>query len=248
MMRPVESVMTRFDDLLLEQRRRGRLAREVMTKLGRRRPTPTEQVSVYADSHPDVFFVQIGSHDGRKGDPLFPHLETRPGWRGIMVEPVPKYFVALQELRGADPRFQLVRAAITIHSGTVEFTTVDTTEEMPEWADQLSSIDPHVVAKHAADVPALAEQIRTIQVPAMTFDELTRDVTRIDVLHIDTEGHDAAILDQVDLNDWTPDLILFEHLHLGADDRRRCVRRLRAAGYRLTSDIDDILGIRSRTR
>jgi hypothetical protein len=61
------------------------------------------------------------------------------------------------------------------------------------------------------------------------------------VLHIDTEGHDAAILDQVELPG--PTVVMYESDHLEVDDRVRCEERLRAAGYEVTSDAHDTIGV-----
>jgi hypothetical protein len=67
----------------------------------------------------------------------------------------------------------------------------------------------------------------------------------IDLLHIDTEGHDAVILDQVDFDRILPDVVLYESKHLSAEDRRRCQGRLRASGYPLHVYHSDTLAIRA---
>jgi hypothetical protein len=71
-----------------------------------------------------------------------------------------------------------------------------------------------------------------------------KDLARIDVLWIDTEGHDAIVLDQVDLEHWRPGLIVFEHKHLTDVDHERCRGRLRDAGYRLEAGRIDTIAIR----
>jgi len=161
-----------------------------------------------------------------------------------MVEPNPLHFKALEELRGSDPRFRLVQAAVTDHDGTVELTTVHVTDGMPEWADQLTSIDPNVVLAHENAVEWLRDRIATVTVPAITFETRTAELDRIDLLHIDTEGHDAAIVDQVDLTSWKPDVVLFEHKHLATSDYDRCRQRLARSGYRCWSDNFDTIAIR----
>jgi len=52
---------------------------------------------------------------------------------------------------------------------------------------------------------------RHISVPAITFSELVDDLDDIDLVHFDTEGHDGEVLDQIDLDRWHPDIIMFEH-------------------------------------
>jgi hypothetical protein len=67
---------------------------------------------------------------------------------------------------------------------------------------------------------------------------------RIDLLHIDAEGHDAVILDQVDLETVRPAVIMYESERLSTADQERTTSRLRAAGYRVTSDDFDTIGVR----
>jgi FkbM family methyltransferase len=180
-------------------------------------------------------FVQIGSHNGLDGDPLARWIDQNPRWQGIMVEPVPAQFEALSKLRGRDPRFRLVRAAITDHDGTVDMTVVDGSAR----AGMLSSIDAEIVRKNGVS----ASQTRQVAVPAMTFASLIEGVPPIDVLHIDTEGHDAVILDQVDLVRVRPSVLMYESVHLSAADRERCETRLIEAGYRVVSNPFDTVGI-----
>jgi FkbM family methyltransferase len=204
-------------------------------------PTLTDPITVwpyYASRHKDVMFVQIGSHNGIDGDPLAKWIDQNPRWRGIMVEPVPEQFEALRKLRGDDPRIRLVRAAITDHDGTVDMTVVDG----PASASMLSSVDADVIRKQG--VPA--SQTRKLSVPAMTFAALIEGASPIDVLHIDAEGHDAVILDQVDLVRPRPAVVMFEWVHLSAEDRERCETRLIEAGYCVVSNSFDTLGILMR--
>ena len=189
----------------------------------------------YASRHEDVMFVQIGSHNGVDGDPLMGWIDRNRRWRGIMVEPVPEQFEALRKLRGDNPRIRLVRAAIADHDGTVDMTVVDGSA-----ADSmLSSIHSDIVRKSGAP----ASQTRRLSVPALTFSSLIEGAPPIDVLLIDTEGHDAAILDQVDLVRVRPAVVMFESVHLSVEDRERCETRLTKAGYRVVSNSFDTLGI-----
>src|SRR6516162_8966319 len=45
------------------------------------------------------FFVQVGSNDGKKNDPLYPYV-LRDGWKGILAEPDPINFQNLQKTYG----------------------------------------------------------------------------------------------------------------------------------------------------
>ena len=191
--------------------------------------------------------VQIGSHNGQAGDPLADLIDSNDAWRVLFVEPMPGHFASLQARRGGQVRFTLVQAAVTDHDGEVTMFTLDKTNLMPDWADQLSSIHPETVLKHAASVPGLEDAMREVTVSAMTFPTLMESVpsAEIDLLHIDTEGHDANILDQIDFVRQRPEVILFESKHLSPGDRLRCEERLISNGYVLYAYQSDTLAIRS---
>jgi hypothetical protein len=56
-------------------------------------------------------------------------------------------------------------------------------------------------------------------------------MSRIDLLVIDTEGHDFRILRQFDLIALAPVLVMFEHQHLSPADKSAAYSLLRRAGY-----------------
>lgn len=226
---------------------RGELARKIFPSANRRRTRQLrKRLRQWANGHQDATVVQIGSHDGRTGDPLAELIDSHPDWRVVFVEPMPVQFAALKAHRGGQERFTLVQAAVTDHDGEVTMTTLDATGLMPKWADQLTSIDRKTVLKHKNDVPGLEAAIREVTVPAISFATLIKSAPfqRIDLLHIDAEGHDAVILDQVNLEQAPPDVVLFESKHLHPDDRHRCESRLTDAGYRLFADRSDTLALR----
>ena len=159
-----------------------------------------------------------------------------------MVEPVPEVFAALRRHRGNDARFDLVQAVVTDHDGMAEMSVVD-----PERGDAfdttlLSSVQPEVILRH--DIAP--ERLHTIRVPAVTLPTLLERVERVDLLQLDTEGHDAAILAQLDLDTYRPAVILYESKHLSSTDREECEARLRAAGYTLVSDSEDTIARQRR--
>lgn len=230
--------------ILPKQSRRGNIARAAIGR-ATYRGNPARALADYADQHPRVTFVQIGSHDGTSGDPLAVHLEHHPGWAGTLVEPIPEFFDELTRLRGDDPRFRLVRAAITPHAEpTIEMTAVRTDAGLPEWTRQLASIRSDVLLRHAEHAPGLEDNLDVVTVPALTFDELMGDTVSVDLIHIDTEGHDAAVLELIDFDRWDPDLVLFEHKHLDRGITRAWRRRLRRRGYKIEWNELDTISVR----
>jgi hypothetical protein len=119
---------------------------------------------------------------------------------------------------------------------------------LPPWTNQLSTLDRDLLMRHARDIPGLADRIRSVEIDAITFDDLLAMAqgAHVDVIHIDAEGHDAVIFRQIDLAAVRPSLVQLEHRHLDESEIDECVSRLRSLGYRTTFDEYDVVGVLSR--
>jgi FkbM family methyltransferase len=199
------------------------LTRIIQEKLGRRG---------------EVFIVQIGSNDGVTGDPVFPLLRDNPSWGALLVEPVPFLFEQLKRNYAGNKTVQFENVAVSGEAGKKSFHYVDPAArqhipDLPFWFDQLGSFDRGHIIRHIGS--ALERLIVTTEVPALPLEDLfeRHHVSRIDVLHIDAEGHDWIILQQLDQKRFRPEFILFEHKHLSKRDKRAAVDFL-ADDYRIT--------------
>jgi len=178
---------------------------------------------------PAIQVVQVGSNDGRTGDPLHPLLKKRRDWKGLFVEPVPYLFERLKAGYGRSDRFQFENSAIT-EGKSVKFFWVDEAAkrevpDLPEWYDQLGGFDRNHITQL---LPVLEPFIRQAEISGMTLPELFRKhhITEIGILHIDTEGYDFKVLAQLDLKTTAPEIILFEHKHLSVEERMAAVALL----------------------
>lgn len=190
-----------------------------------------------------VHFVQIGSNDGRTGDPLWPFRDY-PGWTGVLVEPVEHVFRRLQANYGDSPeRFRLVKAAIAESAGMRAMHFVPE-RAVVNGADQLASLDRDT-ARHLAS-RAGANELISSSVRCLTFEDLCRETgTRaFDLLHIDAEGTDAEILRQVDLDRYRPTVVIFEHIHLPSSQHDSLIRMLHDTGYAVWPLRWDTLAVR----
>lgn len=220
----------------------------------RLRPTHRRRLdmllSVFAKRYPRAAFVQIGSNDGAQQDPL---REAIVGghWSGVMVEPVPYVFERLRGNYGRyDGRIRLENVAIGSSDGSMPFYFIPRSEGvnaqgLPEWYDALGSFSREVIASHKPFIPDIESRIVCEDVPTLTFDSLCRrcGISRVDLLHIDTEGYDYEILKRVDLERWRPKLVIYEHHHLGAA-RGECEAYLRKHGYELMPEALDTWALR----
>jgi len=157
-------------------------------------------------------FIQIGANDGRRFDPLH-EFAVSPNFElsGLAVEPVPRFFKALQRVYRNQPNIKPVNAAI--HNEVKEATLYVVGEayesRVPEWALGTASFNKNHVIK-----PQVPESyVEAIQVPCMPLGELMRQegIAQIDLLQIDTEGYDGEIIRSIDFETVRPAMIHFEH-------------------------------------
>lgn len=206
-------------------------------------PTPPESAALARalQNCDSVFFVQIGSNDGLQGDPIHSLAASNPGWRGLLVEPVPYLFQRLQaNYEHIDPRgerFVFECMAIAEKKGSKTFyyvseqARIELGNELPFWFDQLGSFDRGHIQRHLDG--RLEPYIIEEQLPCAPLPDVLahNHIKHIDLLHIDTEGYDLQVLRQFDLARFRPRVILCEHIHLNPDERKEMIERLRQHGY-----------------
>jgi len=184
-----------------------------------------------------IFFVQVGSNDGIQGDPLHNIIVTNNNWKGIFIEPVGFLFERLKRNYGNSDRFIFEKQAIAPSMGVAEFFYVsekakaELGDALPYWYDQLGSFDRNHILKHLDGILEpyiLSETINTIPLQDI-FDK--HKVTRVDLIHIDTEGYDYSVLSTIDFSRYKPSVILYEHKHLSDVESKSAESLLIKNGY-----------------
>jgi FkbM family methyltransferase len=195
-------------------------------------------------TQPDVFFVQIGAHDGVSADPASQQIRKYSNWRGILVEPQPESFEQLVANYHNNERFTFEQAAIGIQDGTTPFYTVtDEIADLTFWLPQSASFDrEHVKGalyywKYVQKVDSIPDDfesiIKTLQVPTLTMASLLNKhkVERVDLLALATPGFDFDLIETFPFERFTPPIICFEYLTLSRQKREACLRFLEKKGY-----------------
>jgi FkbM family methyltransferase len=190
-----------------------------------------------AELYPSATFLDIGAHEGTQGDLLRPFILSRP-WTGVMVEPHPDVFERLRRNYGTFERVALENAAISDHDGTARLyhlAPVDDPERegLPDWYDEIGSLSRETVVAHRRAITDLDRRLVSSLVACMTFESLCRKhgIGDLDVLAIDTEGHDWVILQGVDFDAHHPRVVVYEHLHLSQSERAECRAYLERHGF-----------------
>jgi len=207
----------------------------------------TAQIASRIGSKPSVFFVQVGSNDGKQGHPLHALIKSHHHWRGIFIEPVGFLLARLKRNYGNDPRFIFEQIAISPTQGAAEFFYVSEEaqtalgDSLPYWHDQVGSFDrQHIEQSLDGKLTPyiVSELIPTKSLSAVFY---KHGVKTVDVLHVDTEGHDYTLLTTIDFAACKPTVILFEHKHLSRSDVKRAASLLKVNGYRCMRFKDDTL-------
>src|SRR5205807_6687881 len=120
----------------------------------------------------------------------------------------------------------------------------------PVWIELLGSFSREVVLSHDHEVPGIADRIEVVSVQCRTLSSLVEEYgfTRVDLLHIDAEGADLAILKTLDFRaSWAPRFALYEQKHLGSE-QERALALLHRAGYRTIDLGMDVFAFRGKAR
>lgn len=160
--------------------------------------------------------IQIGSHLGNTtNDPIFNEIDETT--KIILVEPVPYLFKKL--IINYQTKLKNLTNVIFINKAVSDFVgTIDLTipserndfSKLPYWATQLASVNSNHATGHINHL-----LVDTINVETITIDEIIKqnNITEIDLLHTDTEGHDYTILMNYSFI-IKPKHVLFEHKHM----------------------------------
>jgi FkbM family methyltransferase len=185
----------------------------------------------YAQNLEDVIFQRVFEKDDGvyvdvgANDPVIDsatYALYRRGWRGIAVEPQAALHARALEIRPEDTNIQALASDV---EDIVAF------YEVEPW-HCLSTLDPAIAARHAAD----GFTVRETRMPALTLNTLLTEHLGprvIDLLTVDVEGAEEKVLAGLDLRRYRPTLIMIEAM---APERQIDVSQpseaiLRSAGY-----------------
>ena len=197
--------------------------------------------------------VQVGANDSR--DALGELIRSRPDRieRALLIEPQGRAFDRLARRYAGFGTVICLNAAIDRQAGERHLHTVRA-DAGARTGDGIASFDrAHVEKEIAARLPDLprdriAGLIATETVPVATLEGAAAEagIARPDVLMVDTEGFDAAVVRMALDAGWLPSVLQYEHKHLSGAARRSLTRALRQRGYRLWADHADVWGVRNR--
>jgi len=191
----------------------------------------------FRDLH-SLSFVQIGANDGVMADPLHDFID-RYAWKGILIEPQRREFQKLKRTYRKNRLVKFENAAIANRRGFMNLYKLEDDyirgrEETGATFQELTGIAS--LSRKNSELgqgwvdrnSIVAEKVATV-----TFSDILKKyrIAEIDILQIDTEGHDGKILRQINFKAISPKVIHFEHKFLSTTEREQCDKLLRSAGY-----------------
>jgi FkbM family methyltransferase len=195
--------------------------------------TPSSRARAFFRAEPHVTFIQIGAHDGIAGDPIRPLVLDHPGWTGVLLEPQADVFSQLLlNYKGAGARLHFLNAAISDRQGEQPLYFIPKEEirrlNVSDWGSQIASFDPSHLSNHLPTA-----RIAVQYAPVMTFAaaaKMLRD-ERVDLVVLDTEGHESTIIPTIDFDRHRVRFVIYEHNHLNSHDHERIGGILRYHGF-----------------
>jgi FkbM family methyltransferase len=188
-------------------------------------------------------FAQIGANDGIRFDSLYQMVTQHP-CSGIVVEPLPDMFERLRSNYADYPKIVPVNKAVHQSARTLELFRVapSAITDYPSWASGLASFDREHLIRHQIAPQHICSQ----PVPCITLMELLEgnSLIDLDLLQIDAEGYDGAIVRMIDFARCQPRLVKFEHKNLSARERKELERQLARSNYAVAAEGTDTIAWR----
>jgi FkbM family methyltransferase len=178
--------------------------------------------------HRNGFFVDVGAGEPVSGS-LTKNLVDGLGWRGVNVEPLPERHTRLQRAR---PRDVNLGVAVGGEPGTAAFFRV-VPGRGKSGGGGLSTLRRDVLERHLAD----GWRYEELRVQVVTLESILRAHAKpgFDLLKVDVEGAEAAVLRSADLRLWRPRVIVVEATVplTGRPSHQEWEPHVLEAGYRL---------------
>tara|TARA_B100001287_G_C22666836_1_gene523234 strand:- start:1598 stop:2173 length:576 start_codon:yes stop_codon:yes gene_type:complete len=191
-----------------------------------------------------MFFIEVGTSDFDTNEQLI-----KNGWSGMQVEPVKHYFDKL-------PKYSNIiyeNVAISDKNGTstMNFISPDKLEQMDsdhQWMKGIGSLEGKSGPMSFNDNRDYFESLGVIKqdVQTCTLDYLCQkhNISHVDYLKIDTEGHDLKVLKSINLKLINVKQIKIEYKHLSENDVHEVISILKENNYIIYIETDDIYAIR----
>jgi len=169
------------------------------------------------------FFVECGANNGEMVDPTY-YLEKFRGWKGVLIEPLPKAAAACRKNR---PASTVVETALVDRFFKDDHIKIIDCNAMSVTDNTRYNKEEWVSTGEKAEKVTRTERI----VPATTLDNVLREQDihqKIDLLVIDVEGSEESVLNGFSLDKYQPEYILIE---IHGDEMKKSIEQILSPLY-----------------
>ena len=201
-----------------------------------------------------ITLVQIGANDGKQDDPIHRFIKET-GCTAHLCEPIPEYFDMLKNNYQGCDNVYTHNIAISTEDGTSNMTYIPDNDENPEWLRGLGTLDTkrnflggktgYGLRKDNTNDPLYKKIIQTqkqVDVKTNTLETFlnNNNISNVDIFVTDTEGWDNIIFQQLDLEKYSPYVILMETHTLPSEELEELNDKLRKYNYSFEQQWDTL--------
>jgi FkbM family methyltransferase len=184
----------------------------------------------------DTFVCIIGAMDGISFDETRGYISVY-NWSGVFVEPIPAQFERLKLVYN-NTNSICENAAISDYNGSIKMLTIDQEaidggEIHPCFGGMSAIYPPKNGLASEGDKEVVRKHGKLVEVPCITPETLftKHNISKIDIISIDTEGHDLVVLQNIDLKKYNPKVIRIEYINLSEEDQKIAIEYLENNNY-----------------
>ncbi|HAT1510988.1 TPA: FkbM family methyltransferase, partial [Aeromonas hydrophila] len=165
-------------------------------------------------------FIECGAFDGLTENSC-KFFEETMNWKGYNIEPVPWIYERLCKNRPESKNFNF---ALSNENGEATFKAVD----HPTFGVDCTNGSLNHTQAHSSLLKEIGCQIVETKVQVKTWPDFIsqENITYIDLLVLDVEGHELSVIEGMRGSTVLPDIICIEVGHLCFDDIRRELHRI----------------------
>lgn len=154
-----------------------------------------------------VFVLQVGAGPGETGLPLLQRFRD-DGWSGLLIEPHPTHFAALETLHADSDRVAVLNLGISDISANLPLHSL--TPEAEARLPRLPRGHASLIRDRIAVAGTTDEDITSAEVPFLRMDAVLRElgIDSVQLVAINAAGHEAQALRSFDLAALDPTLTL----------------------------------------
>jgi len=173
-------------------------------------------------------FIEVGANDGCYNDPVNAWVK-KYHWKGVLIEPVPSAFKDLMGNYRGVPNIFFENVAICNNNNKPQSFYIPKSSKVAS----LNSKHPPM------------KKVKQVMIDTMTLNAVVEKYCFEDFnfLTIDAEGYDFNVLQSLDFNRYKPEIIHYEHRHLG-ESKEDCEEYLYSYGYKLYFNKNNTVALR----